>query len=194
MKTRIKWAPKVRMEQISRLYRAEAKGLHTDADVDAVGIPILLRCESILRVSNRRVACPQCGEDFQLRPTWRDKQTEFTCPTCAWKVGWDEYKTSWRHRDLIGGGALAAFERFADQYPRARTRDGKMILVDQLLHDFHRDSKTRTPHRSASNNLVEGSLQQVVAFLDSITYDGGVNKDDWRADAAAADRKRNHQD
>jgi hypothetical protein len=65
-----------------------------------------------------------------------------------------------------------------------------MILIDQLIHEFHRDIKTRLPHKSASYNLIEGNLKQIVEFLDSIFYADGIDKETWRSDSAVADSRR----
>ena len=54
--------------------------------------------------------------------------------------------------------------------PRVERPREKMILIDQLLHAFHRGIIAGKPHRAAANNLLEGSHGQVIAFLDELTY------------------------
>jgi hypothetical protein len=45
-----------------------------------------------------------------------------------------------------------------------------MILIDQLIHTFHRKLKASDPTKPAAPNLIEGKGPQVVAFLDKLTY------------------------
>ena len=48
-----------------------------------------------------------------------------------------------------------------------------MLLIDALIHAFHHGIVEDMPHRSAANNLIEGSHSQVVAFLDDLAYGQG---------------------
>jgi hypothetical protein len=57
----IRWAPKVRQEQIWRLYQNDARGLIDEELIDEVGWALYSRCQSILWVTDRnRVPCPRC--------------------------------------------------------------------------------------------------------------------------------------
>ncbi len=59
--------------------------------------------------------------------------------------------------------------------------------MTRMIHAFHIGLKGGAPHRSAANNLIEGSHAQVVAMLDRLTYDEDGDptrreaKDVWRA-------------
>ncbi len=43
-----------------------------------------------------------------------------------------------------------------------------MFAIDRLIHEFHWDLAAQLPNRPAANNLIEGSLQQVIALLDQL--------------------------
>lgn len=188
---KIRWAPKVRQQEIWALYQSEARGILDKAAVDRVGIKLLLRCESIYHASNRAVACPSCGVVFQLRKEWGEKTDHFECPTefCSWIVDWASYTTSYKNRDLIGGNALQYFRRFVQEYPTAGDHRQKMILIDQLIHGFHMNEKGLKT-KSASYNLIEGNLRQVVALLDRISCTERVDKEHWRRDVRQSDLNR----
>ncbi len=188
---KIQWAPKVRRQEIWGLYQSEARGIPGEEAIDRVGIKLLLRCESICRVSNREVECPSCGAVFQLRREWSEKTNHFECPTesCSWAVDWASYALSFRNRDLIGGNAEQYFRRYVREYSAAVGPRQKMTLIDQLLHGF-RVSAKGLKTKSASYNLIEGNLKQVVALLDRISCTEHVDKEQWRKDIRQSDVNR----
>ncbi len=196
MDEQIRWARKVGRAKINRLYQTDALGIVDEALIDEVGTALLARCESILTVSRAQACCARCGTVFDVG--WgRGADEVLVCPAgCGWQATVDEWHQSWRHRDLIGTRAATAFEHYVEQYPRARTAQQKMVLIDGLIHAFHRGIVEDTPHKSAANNLIEGSYREVIAFLDALTYGTGSTPGlreehaAWRAQAAQAERVR----
>ena len=195
---RIHWAPKVQRNKIKRLYETDALGIVDDELVEEVGSALLERCRSVLMVSAGRVACPHCRAEFALSPAVAPASAPMTCPTpgCGWQTTWASYHASWRHQELLGSNALPAIGEFSHRYPRAASPRDCMLLIDALIHAFHWDLKAQLPNRSAANNLLEGNHEQVVAFLDELTYGAGntegldVRRDEWRATAEAMQRRR----
>ena len=65
-----------------------------------------------------------------------------------------------------------------------------MLLIDQLIHAFHLG--LTDIGRPAAANLIEGSLREVIQFLDALTNNGasaagvGDSKAAWRRTLAAA--------
>lgn len=173
---RIQWAPKVHPNKIRRLYQEEASGFLSDEVVNEVGIALLLRVEAILNAMRGRLQCPRCRAVFPAT------ENGIQCPQrgCGWQTTYGVYQASKRHRDLNVANALPAFESFAEQYPQLRSAKDKMRLIDRLIHEFHWDAKQKVPNRSVGNNLIEGSHQAVVFFLDELSSTGGVDKDAWR--------------
>jgi hypothetical protein len=99
---------------------------------------------------------------------------------------------SWRHKDLIGSNALPAFSAFVERYPLAQTSKEKLLLIDHLIHAFHWDMKLHAPNRSVGNNLIQGSHEDVVAFLDHLTLNttGDASKYEWRRTVNAMWQRR----
>ena len=63
---------------------------------------------------------------------------------------------------------MDAVETYLNDYPRARKTEEQMLCIDQLIHSFHISLQTATLNRSFANNLIEGSHDQVVEFLDRL--------------------------
>jgi hypothetical protein len=166
---KIHWAPKVRPEKLWALYQSDARGLLDEDLLEKVGFALLARCENILLIDKGRVICPCCG----------------------WQVTGAAYDQSIRHRELHNGKAGPAFEAFAAAYPRAATPQARMLAIDQLIHAFHWDLELQLPNRPAGNNLIEGSLEQVIDLLDRLTFgDDPQAQAAWRATLAVMQKRR----
>lgn len=168
---RIRWAPKVRQPKIWRLYQSDAAGIVGEELIDDVGMALYERCQSILLVSNAEVECPRCGRVFHVG--WGhagDDVVACSGAGCSWETTFHQYHSSCRHRDLIGTRAAADIQAFVEQYRHAASPRDNMLLIDRLIHAFHRGIKAGVGHRSVANNLIEGSHEQVVAFLDRLAY------------------------
>jgi hypothetical protein len=174
MSERIRWARKVSQARIRQLYEADAAGIIDQELIDEVGTALYARCESILLVSRAQVRCPRCRHVFQVGPG-RPGDEVISCPGegCYWQTTHRQWHNSWRHRDLIGTRAASAFRDYVERYRQAKGPREKMLLIDGLIHAFHQGIVEDMPHRSAANNLIEGSHSQVVAFLDQLTYGQG---------------------
>jgi hypothetical protein len=183
---KISWSPKIRQSRIWQLYRNDALGTVDEILVEDVGLGLLERCRSIWLVTHREVECPRCGATFSLcEPgSWKTLPGLQTCrtPGCGWETTAEEWHASWRHRELLGSAAMDAVETYLHDYPRARRTEERMLCIDQLIHSFHISLQTGNFNRSFANNLIEGSHDQVVEFLDRLSSKtGGVDKEQWRA-------------
>ena len=164
----LRWAKKVRPDLIRRLYRADAQGISDIELIDDVGYALLVRCESILTCTEAhsgRATCPRCKAKIAHNG---DKLASLIC-SCGWETHWGTYLASYQHRGLVGGLALPAFVRFAEQWPRARTDRDKMLLIDALIHACHVDVRFGAT-RPAASNLIEGTPKELLAFLDELAY------------------------
>lgn len=182
---KISWAPKIRQSKIWQLYQNDALGTIDEVLVEDVGLGLLERCRSIWLVTQREVECPRCGGTFSLcEPgSWKPLPGVQRCstPGCGWETTADEWHESWRHRELLGTAAMDAIETYLHDYPRARKTEERMVCIDQLIHSFHISLQTGKLNRSFANNLIEGSHDQVVEFLDRLSAkSGGVDKEEWR--------------
>jgi ribosomal protein L37AE/L43A len=159
---RIRWAPKVPVALIVRLYRADAEGRYDEELVDGAGWRLLARCQDVLLVSDSRVACPSCGNRFDVPWIGQPHDRVATCTRCAWSITAGAYHASFEHRDLNGVGAREAFAEFVERYPRLRSFRAKMLAIDRLVNAVH------TTGGVAARNLFEGRARQVLATLDAI--------------------------
>jgi len=178
--TEIWWAPRVPREKIRRLYEGDAKGLLDEELLEDVGFSLYQRCQSILTATEAhdgRAACPRCEQIIVHR---HNKEEMLVCATCGWQMTWGTYFKSYRGKQLHGGGAVYAFRAYVERYTHTRTTRDRMLLIDRLLTAFHHDLH-QNPVRPAAHNLLEGKRDQVLAFLDELTFG---------EEAAAKERER----
>ena len=167
-----RWAPRVRQSKIRRLYETDALGIYDDELIDDVGYALLARCRSFLRANEAvagRAPCPRCRQVVRHN---RRKEELLHCDTCGWELTWGEYFATIQHKQLSGAEpVLALFQQFVARFPSASTPRQKMLLIDQLIHGFHWSLK-HSPTRPVAVKLIEGRLQEMIAFLDSLSYGG----------------------
>ena len=192
---KIYWSPKIRQAKIWQLYQNDALGAVDETLVEEVGFGLFHRCRSIWLVTRREVECPRCGTVFRLcEPgSWKMLPGVQSCPSpgCGWETTAEQWHDSWKHRDLLGTAAMQAAETYLDDYPRARKTEERMVYIDQLIHSFHIGLQTGKASRSFANNLIEGSHDQVVEYLDRLSANNdGVDKEKWRAEIKSMFRRR----
>jgi len=197
MDERIRWARKVSQAKIRQLYQLDALGIRDGELIDRVSEALYARCQSILLVSKAQFHCPRCGSLIQVQ-SGRSEEERLECPAagCNWQTTHRQWHHSWQHQDLIGTRAALPFEKFIALYGEAKSPGQKMVLIDELIHAFHQGIVAGMPHRSAANNLIEGSYHQVVALLDGLAYGEGStpgfkeNLAEWRQKARQAEQVR----
>jgi len=127
------WAPRVAQKKIRQFYETDAKGIYDDDLIDDVGYGLLARCESFITANRARageVPCPQCNEIVQREEIMR-------CD-CGWELSWADYFKTIQHKQLSGAEpVLAPFRDFVSAFPRAKTPQEKVLLIDRLIHRFH---------------------------------------------------------
>ena len=195
---KIFWPPKIRQARIWQLCQNDLRGTVDQDLVENVGFSLLQRCRSIWLVTLRQVECPRCGKVFQMRElgVWRLLPGVHSCPTpgCGWETTAEQWHDSWKHRDLLGTAALPAIATFVHDFPQARTTAEQMVCIDQLIHSFHISLRTGKSIRAFANNLIEGTHDQVVEFLDRLSAkSGGVDKDQWRTEIDGMYNRRRGQ-
>lgn len=163
----IEWAPRARPHLIRKLYEADANGLVDDQLIDEVGYSLLLRCEAIHRVAERR--CPHCGEKLKGAFDRGPRDRPISCPGCRWSSTWDAYHRSYKGRRIHGGRAYTAFVAFMNAFPRCRTIQAKMLEIDRLIHAVH-ETPDANVSPAASNLLYEKKPRWAKAFLDELAY------------------------
>ena len=174
---KIRWAPRLRPQRLKRLYETDAQGIRDTDLCDEVGMILFMRCRTYALVLRREVDCPTCRTVFAVKA-----EGESLCPSpdCDWYTTPDAYNESIRNHHAWPGRATEAFLTFYDHYPRARTYQQKILLIDQLVHSFHIDKKTGTPVKSVASKLFEGNKKAVVQFLDELSARNPGEKEAWR--------------
>jgi len=174
---RIRWAPRLSKEKLRRLYRSDAAGLLDEELLDDAGTILLARCQSILEVAEAkkgRVRCPACREAGRETVFERERGREsvLSCPACGWQTTWLAYMKSYKRHQLNLGGAGPAFEAYVQEFPAARSPQEKMLAVDRLIHAFHYSLTylPDLPTRPAGVNLINGKLEDVIVFLNELTF------------------------
>ena len=150
-----KWAPRVPMEWIDKLYRTDAQGIVDDELIDKVGWRLHARCEDCISATSSAMS-------QQPDPKGR----------------------SWQHQELITQGALPFFEEFIAAWDGASDPRAKMLAIDRVIHRWHWENADERPidgavGRPTGVNLIEGSRKQVIAFLDRLS--AGENHESWKA-------------
>jgi len=159
---RLRYAPKLPLALVARLYRSDALVRRDQELLDDVGWRLYVRCRDVLLVSDSRAACPECRTAFEVPWIGQPEERPATCPGCGWRVTAGEYHASWRHHDLLGGNARSAFAAFVERFPAAATYEERMLLIDRLVHAVH------TTGGLAARNLFEGRPRRVVQMLDAL--------------------------
>jgi len=184
-RTEIEWAPKVSLAKVRTLYIRESQGICDEELIDEVGTSLYQRCESILEFTEAtrgQVRCKRCAQAGIL--TLIERKTRNTaeivkCPVCGWQVRWRVYLNEAEKSggNLHVGHAQAAFERFFQTYPHCQNGREKILAIDLLIHEFHwillaesQEGQTTIPHKPAGLNLLQGSTNQILEFLNQLTY------------------------
>ena len=167
------WAPRVPQSLIRRLYETDARGIYDDELIDEVGWAFYMRCDSFIKAvdaTQGRARCPACGETV-YHHSGRDEV--LTC-ACGWELPWRDYFQTLQHKQLRGAEpVLALFREFMQRFPDAEGPRQKMLLIDRLIHEFHRSGLKGGPTRTTGINLIGGRYHEVVEFLDRLTYGEG---------------------
>ena len=190
----IKWCKKVSQELIARLYSQSVSGIEDDELIDEVGWALYARCESIVSATNgfekKCLICTACGADVPLI------DNTFSCSCGFIHATWEEFKKSYKGKQLHASNALPVFTDYLRDFPKARTYGEKLICIDILIHSFHiKLSYYRTLpsyditdesvelNRPTGANLIAGSLTEVIVFLDQLSSIEGYShgKAQWRS-------------
>jgi predicted RNA-binding Zn-ribbon protein involved in translation (DUF1610 family) len=164
------WAGKVARAKIARLYMTDAQGIVDAELIDEVGWALWSRCDSILAVTEAhhgRVRCPACADTI-TRQEPRDESEVVCCAGCGWQLPWADYHQTYKGKQLFGANAVDAFAAFHLAFPLARGASAKMLLIDQLINAFHQG--LTEIGRPAAANLIQGTLKEVIQFLDGLSF------------------------
>jgi ribosomal protein L37AE/L43A len=165
------WWPRVPPGKIKQVYQDASLGLEDEELIKEVGTSLFLRCQSI-RVANEakvgRAACPRCET---IIPHTRDKRQTMVCSNCSWQTTWGDYFQTIEGKGLLGGGSIPFVQGYLETYPLAKTPRERFILIDRLIHAFHWELHEQVGmSRPVAVDLIAGRFEDVVEFLDTLTY------------------------
>ncbi len=170
---KIIWSKRVSQRKIRLLYENDAKGIIDEELIDDIAFKFFIRCQDIITVtdaSRGKLKCIKCGNIIYHN---RRKDEFLKCEKCFWQITWGSFLKSCHRNQLHGVGALNAFKNYVIKLPKIKTPEGKMILIDQLIHEVHQwtDSKFKEPiiTRPVAVNIIEGSTRKVILFLDRLS-------------------------
>lgn len=179
----IEWAPRISLAKIRALYINEARGTCDDELIEEVGFGLLARCQSIIEYTEAcdegKVRCKRCakqGTTTIIQRNMNRPSSLLRCPACGWQVRWRVYKAESEDADgqLRAGHAREAFDRYLAVYPRCRSREEKILAIDQLIHAFHwfllREGEPARANKPAGVNLLRGNIRQVLELLNELTF------------------------
>ena len=175
---KIRWSARLRPELLERLYRSDAMGFQDETLCDDVGLRLYTRCRTFILVARGEVECPRCRSEFRVEQC--DKATSCPLAGCGWQTTWQEYWKSISNHSAWHGRALDAFFTFYDRYQGVSSYQEKILLIDALIHSFHKDEKKGTLTKSVASKLLEGNKHDVVQFLDRLSARDPDEKDTWR--------------
>jgi len=168
MKHRIKWAPKLQPDILRKFYKMNSSGIIDDELIDNIGLKLYLRCESIMMATQGEFYCPDCRSKIIVDKTV-DKNQESKCNNCDFTFTADEFHESYRRRELWQDTTHIYFGKYYDEYPKCKTANEKIIMIDTIIHSFYYEVKTGAINRANGNHLIEGSLEQVVKLLHELS-------------------------
>jgi hypothetical protein len=200
----IEWGKRVPKWKLRRLYESDALGMLDEELLNDVGYLLLERCRDILKVESAQqghVHCARCDRHGQTtlitcpQTKGDPRDVVLTCPVCGWQITWGDYHLSFKRKQLNPGGATDTFAAFVQNFPQAHTLQAKMIAIDRLIHEFHYSyqSMPDLPTRPVGVNLIEGHLEDVIAFLNELTFgDDSSWKESLASFRTANERVREH--
>lgn len=163
------WAPRVTQWQIRCLYDSDALGIQDEELIDEVGYALAARCQSFIEAVEAvrgRAKCPACGAIVMHGV----RSEELLTCSCGWELLWKDYFATIQHKQLSGAEpVLEPFRAYIRDFPGAGSPRDKMMHIDTLIHGFHVYSREGLRvTRPVAVNLIEGRLNDVVAFLDDL--------------------------
>lgn len=159
------WPSKLDIKKLRRLYRLDAAGIQDSILVDEVGMTLYLRCklgkEDMERMGQSVIRCHNCGADIAA-------ETDFRQCACGFQYSFREYRRSYRRNNMPTGCAAKIFETFISEWERAKSYSDKIVLIDTLLHEFHRSLISGTVNRPVAMNFMDGTRKEVEKIIDEL--------------------------
>ena len=179
--TKIRWAKRVEPQKIRWLYESDAQEMLDEELLDDVGYGCYVCCRELLELGEAirgRIKCRNCGAII-VRQTVdgkfsRDPEELITCAECSWQITCGDY-----HKSLLrtepGSPELCAEEQLAEvfvqKWPWARSPRQKLLLIDELIHEFH--MHYRAVGSPLGWSVIRATGRQLIELLEDLAYGPG---------------------
>ncbi len=166
----IRWARRVEQHRIRQLYARDAQGIVDEELIDEVGYALYARCESIRAVTEAHAGRAMCHSCRAVIGHHWVRDEPMVCESCGWTTTWEAYLKSYQGKQLHGGQAFPAFEKFLERWPAARNPRDKLLEIDRLIHELHLNAEIVRFARPAAVNVIDGTMTTVIALLNELAY------------------------
>jgi hypothetical protein len=164
-----KWCGKVSRNALLRLYKSEAMGLFDEELLDGIGLTFFTRCkqskDTLPLLNKGQMICHNCGAI--LTATGSASVTSCECGFC---YTYREYRRSFNANNMPAHRAQPIFDAFMDKWPKCRDVNGKMMVIDWLIHECHVTLMSGEKGRSVCMNLIEGTKKQIQDLISTLAY------------------------
>ena len=163
-----KWSPKVPRQHFIRLYKSDVRMIINSELLDNVGFMLYARCL-------------QAKEECELSKTGKLKchncKTIITSPPnglivcdCGYSYIFREYMRSFNKNQMPYGAANPFFFKFIEEWPKKKTDNEKMMLIDWVIHQCHLNMLSGVKRNFAGINLIQGNRKQITALINDLAY------------------------
>jgi hypothetical protein len=164
------WAPRVSRKKILELYVKVATGYNDEDLINEVADAFYNRCSDIVRIYERRFACPVCRKEL---PNPHQLNTDLLCSNCGWTMPWKPFFRTYQGKQLSVNADLTDITRkYLRDLPECKTPGEKMILIVSIIHACHEWTRKGVTYygRPLAVNFIEGNMNQVVDFIENLPY------------------------
>lgn len=181
---KIRWSKRVEPQKIRRLYESDAQGMLDVELLDDVGYGFYVCCRELVergQAVRGRIKCRNCGAII-VRQTVdgkfsRDPMELLVCDECSWQITCGDYHKSLLRIEppspqLHAEECLA--EVFVQKWPRARSPRQKLLLIDELIHEFH--MHYRAVGSPLGWSVIRATGRQLIELLEDLAYGPGSTK------------------
>lgn len=163
------WPKKVARADLNRLYQSDARGLPDEALLDDIGLTIYARCKEAKEIYELmeagNIKCRACGALHACV-----SQEGVVACACGRQYTYHAYRKSFREDNMPRGAASALFDRFVEDWERARESAVKMRLIDNMIHQCHVAAISGLTGRPVGVNLIQGTKGQITELINKLAY------------------------
>jgi len=170
-----KWAPRVSLVKLKRLYQSSASFMLDTELLDDIGFTFYCRClqgkEERELYYNNKLKCHHCYQIISF-----NSRNDFLQCECGYQYIPREYGRSYQNEWMPHGKAQPVFDKFLDEWPKAKTPAVKMNLIDWIIHECHKCMITNVKAHSIAKNLLGGKRIDAEKLILELAYGDVLQK------------------